>query len=191
VNPLRLDARDDEVWQLTLRAAESSRGIRATLVVRCRLCGSTLAQASPTPLGPLFTSSWTVDRDPGFRVYVNGRTLSRGQALRHDDAWMPVVESSGPPITHEERHGVLALLALPTQLPADYPDLLVRCLQHGDAVLDRRGVLECLRRKERQLKVDPARPLHQYEPLRRDGGESVTSSETRRYRGTLRRTDGG
>lgn len=133
---LRLQVSDPAVWAHTLRAIEDSATRKPLLKVKCARCGAELAQVGITAHGPLFTSSWKVPIPAG----------SEAKALG------PPTKLSGPAPLRSEIHGALAVLALPPDLPAEYPDLLVRCARHGDAVLDRREAL-------RRLPADGAKPL--------------------------------
>jgi hypothetical protein len=179
VSRLQLSAADDQVWRLTLDAVRASDSVNP-MTIRCGTCQATIARAGYTHLGPLFTSSWTIELDSPNAVTVDGRRLSRGAAIKFHDEGLPLTRQSGRPITHTETHGTIALLALPTHLPGDYPDLLVRCAAHGDAVLDRAEVLSWLRSGERRRKVSVSLPHRSYDLGRHDGGSTIRSSETRR-----------
>jgi len=121
-----------------------------------------------------------------FQTYVNGRRLSHREALIYQDAVFPVRERSRRPIPNEKIEGTIALLALPPAMHQEYPDLMVRCKRHGDAVLPREELLRDLRERRAVHKVNPRRPHLQYvcpphaEPL--PGAETVRHHETRRYR---------
>jgi hypothetical protein len=131
---IRLEADDPQVRALTVKAFADSAGRKPSLAIRCAKCGALLAHAGWTKFGPLFTSSWTVESKK-----LTGET-------RQVDRMSTLIEQSGAPIG-EEQHGVIALLAPPPALSQDHPDLLVRCSNHGDAVLDRQHVLTWLRDK--------------------------------------------
>lgn len=176
---LRLEPATDEVWQLTLNAAADPIADRRPIQLRCRSGGCVIAQVGTTAAGPLFTSSWEVERAVPYRIEVNGQTLGRSAARRYLDQVQPVTHRSGAPVTYRERHGVVALLALPNALPADYPDLLVRC-KHGDALLDRREVIGW-HRAGKAPKILVAQPRFEYEPLTRPGNKVTRSHETRRF----------
>lgn len=186
--PLRINAEDVDVWRRTCAAFLDCQGKKEALTVKCRRCGRLLGAAGSTDYGPLFTSWWTVDLPLSFETYVDGRKLSRGEALRHRDRDSPVTERSGPPIRDEGNEGVVALLELPPEMAQEYPDLMVRCADHGDAVLARVEVLNALGGPP--LRVKPRLPRlayvapEQVEPLP-GGGKPVQSSETRRVGGNL------
>lgn len=136
--PLRLDPATAAGRRLTaaaIVASMASGNTEPTLKIHCARCGSALGYADYTAAGPLFISSWEVERALDFDVIVNGRTLSRREALRYRERKHPLVGQSGRPITETGRDGVFALLVLPPGIPEDFPDLLVRCADHGDAVL--------------------------------------------------------
>jgi hypothetical protein len=174
-----LETDDDAVWQLTLEALESGRAVKPMLV-KCRAGGCLLARIGLTSGGPLFTSTWEVEVDPGYRVQVKGDDLGRRAARKALDALMPVAERSGKPVDYLERHGTITLLAVPVHLAQDYPDLLVRC-RHGDAVLDRHEVIGWFR-AGRPPKVDVSMPRRAYARPSRRGPTISTAREVRRIR---------
>jgi hypothetical protein len=157
---LRLHPSDPAVRALVLRAITASNNPKIRpLVVRCKTCRAELAKAGMTSAGPLFRSRWRVpETTPGgmTRRAQERRLdeLARDMQTRGDDTWMSVVE----PADHDYHEGVWALLALPPTMPADYPDLLVRCERDGDAVLARLEVLARLRRRERAWEVPVSMP---------------------------------
>ncbi len=155
---------DPQVWDRTMAALELAHQLRPSLTLRCRAGGCQLARLGTTALGPLFTSSWTAERDPDTVVVVNGNRLGRVPVRRHRDRFVPVVSGGVP---EHEVHGVMALLALPTDLPQDYPALLVRCA-HGDAILDRLTVVGWLR-AGKAPKIDVKMPRAEYERPTLDG----------------------
>jgi hypothetical protein len=145
---IRLEADDPDVRALTVKALADTASRTPGLTIRCANCGAELAQAGKTKFGPLFTSTWTVDDG----------TIAGARPV---DRVAEIVEQSGPPPI--EGHGVIALLALPPKLPPDHPDLLVRCRDDGDALLDRQTVLEwMIRQKRRTTIVDVAFPRSTY-----------------------------
>jgi hypothetical protein len=185
VTALRLVADDAAVFDLTHRAAVAAGEIPdPPLRIGCQRCGAVLARAGDTDHGPLFTSSW--QREPGLahEVHVGGRRLSRSKTIDHLEH--DIVERSGRPMHAPVTHGAVALLALPTDVPADYPDLLVRCDKHGDAVLDRRQVLDWLRDaavKPTKRKVVVSRPFSDYVvPTRMPGTTGHTRYQREVYR---------
>lgn len=179
---LKLNAEDAAVWQRTMDACDDSQTRRPSLAVRCRSCGSELAAVGTTAFGTLFSSAWDVERPLDFTTTVNGHRLKRRDALRFQEATETVISTSGPPMDYKDREGTIALLALPAEMIQDYPDLLVRCAQHGDALLSRDEIFDDLRERRAVRKVDPAFPLRSYicPPQDRPGGRRTRSSETRR-----------
>jgi hypothetical protein len=152
---IRLEATDPAVSERTLDALVASQAAEPALRIRCAKpqCRALLAYAGTTSLGPLFASWWDVDLPLGRDYVVNGERLSRRAALRHEAETRPLVTQSGRPITDTDRHGAIALLALPPEMVQDYPDLMVRCITHGDTVLDRTLVLDLLHAGQRDLEV--------------------------------------
>jgi hypothetical protein len=144
---IRLEADDPQVRARTLDALADSAGRKPSLTIRCSKCGALLAQAGRTKFGPLFTSLWTAENK------LIGET-------RQVDRMYTVIEQSGPPIGGEQ-HGVIALLDLP---PALSPDLLVRCRDHGDDVLELQQVLTWLRGKSNEETASVKFPLVTYRP---------------------------
>jgi hypothetical protein len=157
---LRLEADDDAVLALTARALAESRGTKPSLDVRCADCGASLGGASRTPTGILFMSWWEVDVAPDFTIEATTRRRRRS-GLNQWDPDLPMVAQPPTATGHATtRHGVIALLTLPPDLPDDYPDLLVRCAEHGDGVLDADQVVgQVPSRGHRRWKV-PLRPPH-------------------------------
>ncbi len=146
MSTLRLEASDRLVRDRTLRALGDSATREPDLVVRCRACGATVARAGHTQHGPLFTSTWMVRDSDDHDVLAGGELVSEyGRWAR------------------ERPESVIALIALPPDLKPDYPDLLVRCSTHGDAVLNRFEVLDHLRRGV-PLVVSVALPRREYTP---------------------------
>lgn len=83
-------------------------------------------------------------------------------------SWWPVRDGA-------DIHGVVALLGHHDGGLRDRPDLLVRCRDHGDAVLDRAQLLDLLRAGGSDVwLVDPRLPRHRYHRLADDWlGEAV------------------
>jgi hypothetical protein len=163
---MRLEADDESVIVLTARALAESRDAKPALDVRCADCGAALATASRTPTGVLFVSWWEVDVAPDFRIERTERRR-RSRAPDQSDPALPAVAQPPTPTTRATaRHGVVALLTLPPDLPADYPDLLVRCAEHGDGVLDPDQIVGQLpTRGQRRWKVPLRLPhLHYRDP---------------------------
>ena len=183
---LRLNAVNAEVWRRTGEALLDSAGREPSPKVQCGRCGRNLGAVRSGKYGPLFTSSWPVELPLAFATYVNGQRLSRREALNYQDAVYPVRERRGRPIPSEKIEGTIALLALPAEMHQEYPDLMVRCEGHGDAVLAREDLLKDLRQRRAVRKVHPRRPYLAYicpphaEPL--PGAETVRYHETRGYR---------
>jgi hypothetical protein len=184
---IRLQSPEPTVWARTLDALIASRLIKPALTVRCKQCHAQLARAGVTPLGPLFTSSWTVEVPTPFEVFVDGQRLSRRAAIRHHANTTEVAGQSGPAISDTEIHGTIALLALPPEMPQDYPPLMVSCARHGDALVGRSEVLADLRAGSRVLYVLVSLPRLEYDvgELRAVDGapaeQTSLSTETRRW----------
>ncbi len=158
---IRLEADDSQVRALTVKALAdiAARDLKAALTIRCRACGAQLAQAGVTTHGCLFTSAWAVERPDVVAITVNGIRLSPREALKYRPR--VIVEQSGP-TNESDRHGVIGLLTVAPTLPQDYPDLLVRCPDDGDAVLDRHQVLAWLRDDRHKVHVDVTFPRLSY-----------------------------
>lgn len=182
---LRLNAVNEEVWRRTGKAVSDSMRRKPSLEVWCGRCGRHLGAAGSGTYGPLFTSSWLVELPLASATYVNGRRLSRRETLIYQDTVFPARERSGAPIPNEKIEGTIALLALPPELHQEYPDLMVRCKHHGDAVLAREDVLRDLCERRPVHKVNPRRPHLVYvcpphaEPLL--SARTVRYPETRGY----------
>lgn len=175
---LRLEADDPEVLARTRRAIEESAHVKPFQIL-CAGCGSTVALVGSTASGPLFSSSWPVERPVDYVVRVDGVELPPRAARTWMQQQHPLVARSGAPVDRPEVHGAVALLALPPDLPQDYPDLLVRCIDHGDEVLDRHAVLEWLRHRSAP-KVTVHRPHRQYRRPTDALGRTSEQSEVRR-----------
>lgn len=161
MDQLRINVADDDLWRETLQALGTAT---ATVDYRCSKCRTILANAGMTSRGPLFTSTWMVPRlSP---IVVNDKRVN----ARELDKVFAAIRDSGPPTTSEEPHGVIALLRVPGGLTVEYPDLLVRCKDHGDAVLSRQYVLGHIERPP--LTAVPVEVSnsgrHSYMPPRRD-----------------------
>ena len=130
---LRLEADDPRVLERTQRALEESAHAKP-VKIRCAGCQSTVALIGTTASGPLFISSWPAERPTDHAVRVNEVELAPRAARKWVDKQHPLVARSGAPVDRPEVHGSVALLALPIELRQDYPDLLVRCNEHGDEV---------------------------------------------------------
>lgn len=159
---LRVQADDPDVLALTAQAVrESNRHRDIVLTVRCRHCRDKLAEVGRTPSGLLFAS-----RIP----QVTESNLSDGErfltsAEVHKMAASPgTAKALAGGAGRDTPNGVIALLNLPKDMSRDYPDLIVRCRQHGDTVLDRVAVLEAVMkrrhpREPRELLADGG-PVH-------------------------------
>jgi len=179
-----LNTADPEVWALTIAACRSVNGADAPLKIQCSRCHKLLAIAGDTSFGYLFHSAWVVEKPLDFDVESNGVTLSRRQALKFRELINPVERSSGPPIVEQNRHGAIVLLA-PTAPELDRPELMVRCADHGDVVLERSQVADALRRSLPVLRVVVGFPRLDYlMPTHDDAGEKRSQSETRRVGGS-------
>jgi hypothetical protein len=169
---------DDTVWALTLDAVKDSQGRKQSLTVRCSQCRRALAGAGQTKNGALFVSYWELEQ--GFTgVFYKGQRVPRRVAIKGLDRIMPVVDQSGPASSEPAGQFGFALLELPCELAQDYPDLLVRCARHGDAVLNRIEVLELLGQATEKL-VDVAFPHREYRS--RDDFPGFPSSTSREVR---------
>lgn len=141
--PLYLDPATDAVRRLTAASLAPGTAVEPRLDIRCVACGSKLGYVVKTAHHGLgFASTWRTELPLGFEVHVNGRKLSRGEAIKHERTSTQVVRREGPPMDYTGRDGVIALLTLPPDMVQDYPALLVRCTEHGDAELDRLEVVE-------------------------------------------------
>jgi hypothetical protein len=182
VTLLRLEADDPEVLELTGIALHDALDIPdPPLRVACQRCGAQLGRGGDTAHGPLFTTSWLVNPPGSTVITVNGRVLSYKTASRWVDEHEKLLDSSGKPLRAPIRHGVRALL---TPGLVDYPDLLVRCLKHGDQVLDRDEVLGWIRQaacKPINKKVVLTQRDLEYRPPKHAMGPSrpTVQSETR------------
>lgn len=191
---LRLSASDPEVWRRTLDAnvMTNDPATSKPIPVRCKKCQDRLGSVGLTPLGVLFTSSWAVRRDfftesTGFGAGV-GR-LSPKDARHILDEFVPVEQTSGR--KPQKRDGTIALLTLPPELPQDYPDLMVRCEDDGDAVMDRLHLVEDVDRRKPVIWADVAWPRRKYAVAEPEIGEhsarvSRRYVEERRLRDTAR-----
>jgi hypothetical protein len=143
---LRLHADDSAVLERTGRALADSQAIgRPPLNFTCDQCGHTLAHVGDTAHGPLFTSTWEIPAPMSQVIVVNGERLRPRAARRFVEQHTDLVEESGKSMATPLAHGVVALLALPADMTQDFPDLVVRCNAHGDAILDRIDVIARLR----------------------------------------------
>lgn len=144
--PLRLQADDSAVLERTGQAlADSEHIARPPLSLTCDQCGHTLARVGDTAHGPLFTSTWEVPAPMAQVIVVNDERLRPRAARRFVEQHSDLVDQTGKPMATPLVHGVVALLALPAGMTPDFPDLVVRCNPHGDAILDRIGVIARLR----------------------------------------------
>lgn len=167
---LRLQPETEAVRDLTSRANAASSTVKPTLTVRCQKCQGVLGHAGYTDVGPLWTASWTTDPDPIPEMDVlteQGKLTGRGKA-RHLKSSTFIHFQGDDPGLERGRDGYVALLALPPCVADDYPDLYVRCVDHGDVVLDRLELLEHLRRHKSLWKVQTSYPLHEIDGIPRD-----------------------
>ncbi len=166
---LRLQPSDPEVIDLTCRVVEASEIATAQLVGLCAKCQPKsrveLAKVGYTGGHALFKSSWRVPLDAG--ISINGERVNQRQYEIFEKRLGFATSVTGH-IDRNADHTVFALLALPLELRADYPDLLVRCERHGDAVLDRLEALDRLRVAasggDPLWKIDVNFPRLEYEP---------------------------
>jgi hypothetical protein len=141
---LRPQADDLGVLELTAQAMAEPGSPPLTFV--CSQCGHRLARAGITPSGRLlFTSSWEVPAPQGEVVTVNGEQLGQYAARKFIKQNTEPVSESGKPVDSPLKHYVAALLILPRDVSQDFPDLIVRCGRHYDAVLNRIAVVKRLR----------------------------------------------
>jgi len=173
---LRLEALDPAVWALTLEAVAASKHDDRCLRVVCRECGRALAWAGVTKKGPLFTSSWVTEIEHDEDMVLDARRLRPGERRLALEAAGAEITTEGPSMD-QGRDGVVSLLALPVGMTPDYPDLLVRCDSHGDAVLDRAETLARVRAARSPWKVTLSLPTREYEPLRNDWPEELGRTE--------------
>ena len=135
--------------------------VRVELDVRCRAGGDS-SGAGETPHGPLFIAVWRV---PALgTIAFNGEHLAKRQER---GAWKSMRAARGrrqlgPDAADEGVETSIGLLALLVSLPSEYPDFMVRCPDHGDAVVDRLEVLTRLRSGDRSMKVDTSFPRCAY-----------------------------
>lgn len=154
-----VDIHNDQVWSWILNLFELAKADPSAAQVKivCGTCGSRLAKARPTTRGPIFVSSWEMG-------HVQRRDTARVLAA------LPAIEKSGQDIANVRgRNGYLAALALPPELPQVYPPLLVRCPEHGDAILNRSELVQSVRRNQKRLKATVMPPFHEVTTQRTDG----------------------
>lgn len=144
---IRLEPDDPQVRALTIKAFRDCQGRDAPLTLHCDRprCWATLAMVGATQHGFLFTAWWKFLR-----------TLTDEEVVM--DRFSTDVRVSGSPIDRYERESVIALLALPPDVPPDYPGLMVRCTTHGDKLLDRLDVFKWLRLKQSDMPVHVEMP---------------------------------
>lgn len=147
-----------EVQRLTAAALAASRSVTPSLTIRCKACGTKLAQAGYTARGPLFTSSWIEPPELGIEVFIGQGRLEPFPAHRWilDHCDNDVADDLG-----YDRNGTIALLTLPPGMDDDYPDLVVRCNAHGTAVLDRHLVIRLLPTRIPTHKVAVSTTIHE------------------------------
>lgn len=182
---LRLQASDPLVLALTRKAMvtiASSTVTEASLRLRCSTCRNVLARAGYTPHGALFMSSWRVPGKARIVIQIDEEpaALTLRQQYRIEATLATEIADSGLP--EDDHHSVFALLALPPEMAADYPDLLVRCERDGDLVLDRVDVLAWLRIGG-DVTVDVGAGRFEYDPPDwswLDGAANVTTQRVER-----------
>lgn len=185
MTPARLTTRDPIAWERTTHALADTATITNPLEVRCKACGALLARMADTDHGPLFTSSWEVPARSPVRVVVDGKQLNPRAQRRFEADNLEVVTESGPAIDRPEVHGTIGLLALPAAYPQDYPDFMVRCVRHGDAVVDRIALLKWLREgTSPRLVLDGTRIDYEKPEPTGDGVRQSSSRTTRQGRTT-------
>jgi hypothetical protein len=179
---------NERVLALTLDALADSNGGKPTTTFRCHSGGCRVGLAGLPPSArpwPLFTAAgWDVEDPLPFELTIHDRPATRRESIAHDRETFELV--SGPPVSYTGRHGTIALLALPPEVPQEFPDLLVRCL-HGDAVLDRMEVISLLRRRVKVHKVRVSFPRRKYAPL--PGGVTHPAFPARRVETKRRQRD--
>ena len=148
-------------WRsLTFEAMQEAVKAKPTLTVRCKRCRAKLATVAPTSVGPLFSSTWTI---PALAHSVPGAVVTdpdSGRPVAISEAGDQSITRTTNDAVEDLTVEVFALLQLPSA-DDDYPDLLVRCASHGDAVLDRLEVIAA-NRTDRDFPVDVSYPLHEY-----------------------------
>lgn len=140
-NTIDLRVSNPHVWEYICQLQHAD-AIGRPLQIRCSQCRAKLGLAVNTLHGPGFASSWS-DWEANFgQVHINGQQLGDREAIRYmlDDA----EEVSGD--WGRTPHGFFAALRIPLDLPQDYVPLFVRCMTHGDAVVDRAEVRDALRK---------------------------------------------
>lgn len=84
-------------------------------------------------------------------------------------SWWPVFDDTAEVLKWESTlHSVVTLLEVPAGTPAFYADLLLRCKDHGDVVLDRLETLSLARRTKKlaSINVDVSFPHRKYDEWR-------------------------
>lgn len=176
--PVHLDPIDLAVRARTWEALAASRAVTPTLTLRCAQCRQILAHAGLVPkYGPLFMSSWRALTLGA--VAVNGEQVTERQLRQHDRRNGHEVAAYGPQST-DEMHGTIALLRLPERFAQDFPTLLVRCGEHGDAILERAEVLRWLSDPAPEHKVTVSFPLTEYVEPGLPGDHDPAVGETNR-----------
>ena len=117
-----------------------------------RQCGHILAKVFRTPYGLLFVSMWQDYRAPFGPIEVNGRPYKAPPPDAPPSVASLMAVLSPPPSS--ERYAVLDLLSYePPPGTPDHPPLMIRCEEHGDAVLDRAELLRRVRGTNRKWAV--------------------------------------
>lgn len=180
-----LRVRDPRVWEYVCKLQHAD-AVGRILEIRCATCNTKLGEAANTPHGPGFAAWWRDWQPDVHSVSVNGRQLSPRETRRYLVNSAEEVEGDWG----KEPQGYFAPLAIPPKIAQEYVPLLVRCVAHGDTILNRLEVLAALRRDWSSVAVRVERCRFDVSPqqvddlkrgetkharlVRRIGGESWT-----------------
>ncbi|MCI1962634.1 MAG: hypothetical protein LKJ18_00595 [Ancrocorticia sp.] len=142
---------DPKVWEYICQLQRQD-ALGGVTKVRCSICNEWLGTAATTTVGPGFAGTY---RDYGpmfYEIRINGEPLKPREMIEYMKARATVVEGD---YWDKQRRGYFAPLAIPPDLPQEYVPLVVRCMKHGDLILDRTDVITALRRKFKTLRVTP------------------------------------
>jgi hypothetical protein len=170
---LRIDVDDPEVLELLDQAvARKPLDPKPRIRIFCDQCSRKMADVWSTQFGPLFLSHWELEDRLMFDVRdAHGSQIPERQAIKVlTERENVTIESSNT----KDLHAVVALLDLPAELAQDYPDLLVRCSTHGDAVLDRMAIARWWAEKSR-VSVSVNKPHRTYRTPRRTYVTGITN----------------
>lgn len=139
---------DPAVWAYVCQLQHEA-AVGRILAVRCAACNTKLGEAANTAHGPGFAAWWRDYVPQPWAVIVDGHKLTDRETMQHTLKRAEYVEGDWG----KEPCGYFAPLAIPPELPHEYVPLLVRCVRHGDAILNRGAVLAALRSTRRGMKV--------------------------------------